>query len=47
LIKEFDTKIETIENEMDNRADSLISDIYKHRDNCKIQLNNYKQEFKE
>ena len=39
-------KIENIENEMDIRVESLISEIHKYRDDYRLQLNKYKEELK-
>jgi hypothetical protein len=38
-------KVENIENELDMKVESLIEDIHKFRDDLRLQLNKYKQDF--
>ncbi len=38
-------KIENIENEMDIRVESMISEIHNYRDEYRLQLDKYKKEF--
>ncbi len=44
-MSEFDKKVETLENEMDIRVESLITEIHKYRDDYRLSLNNSKTEF--
>jgi hypothetical protein len=37
-------KIETIENEIDIRVESLVAEIQRYGDDFKLQLNKYKQD---
>ena len=46
MTDEFNSKIETIENEMDVRVESLVSSIHDHRDECKKELDLIKEDFK-
>ena len=40
------SKIEKIENEMDIRVESLISEIHQYRDDYREKLNKFKEDFK-
>ena len=42
---EFNKKVESLENEMDIRVESLIAEIHKYRDDYRFRLNNSKTEF--
>jgi hypothetical protein len=44
MIKDINEKIREIENEMDLRVQSLVAAIHEYRDECKLELENYKQE---
>jgi len=44
-MNEFNKKVETLENEMDIRVESLIAEIHKYRDDYRLRLNNSKTEF--
>jgi hypothetical protein len=46
IYEEFEIKFENIENEMEIRLESIISDAYKFQDDFKKRLNSYKNEFK-
>ena len=46
LIEELNAKIESIENEMDLRVESLISSIHDYREECKKKLDTIKEDFK-
>jgi hypothetical protein len=45
LVTELNSKIQSIENEMDIRVESLISSIHDYRDECKQKLDNLKDDF--
>ena len=44
-MNEFNKKVEELEIEMDIRVESLIMEIHKLRDDCRLKLENSKQEF--
>ena len=44
-MKEFNRKVEDLENEMDIRVQSLIMEIHEYRDDCRLKLENSKQKF--
>jgi hypothetical protein len=45
IMNEFNKKVETLENEMDIRVESLIAEIHNYRDDYRLRLNNSKTEF--
>ena len=47
LIDELIVKIESIENEMDLRVESLVSSIHDYRDECKKKLDSIRDDFKQ
>jgi hypothetical protein len=46
LNSELNSKIESIENEMDIRVESLVATIHDYRDECKKKLDFIKDDFK-
>ena len=46
MIDELNLKIESIENEMDIRVESLVSSIHDYRDECKKKLDSIINDFK-
>ena len=46
MIDEFNSKIQSIENEMDIRVESLVASIHDYRDECKKKLDVFMERFK-
>ena len=46
MIDEFNSKFQSIENEMDIRVESLVASIHDYRDECKKKLDVFKEKFK-
>ena len=47
MIEEMQNKLFNIENEMDIRVESLISEIHQYRNEFKLELNEFQREFEE
>lgn len=47
MIEDVRIKIFNIENEMDIRVESLVAEIHQHRNELKLELNEYQNQFEE